>query len=528
MGIDQGFCRALAVSLFLCLPALAAESTKGRIDSLCLAKQREANVSPAPLASDPVFIRRVYLDTIGLLPTPDEVRTFLADTSADKREKLIEALLDRPEFADYWALKWGDLLRIKSEYPVRVWPKGAQTYHRWVRESIASNKPYDQFVRELLVSSGSAFRDGPANYYRAVPSKDPQTFAETTALLFMGARVGCARCHDHPAEKWTLDDDLGLAAFFAQVRFKATSEWKEEIVYIDPDAVYRNPKTKEIIKPRLLGGEPLTLKPGQDARAVFADWLVAPDNPWFARNAVNRIWYWLLGRGIVHQPDDLRPSNPPNNPELLDHLARELIDHKYDTKHLYRLILTSDTYQRSAGATSEGAVPDAPLFACYPVKRLSAEQLMDAISRVTETSENFSSSIPEPFTRLPGGSRATQLADGSITLPFLELFGRPPRDTPYQSERSCEPSMRQALHLLNAADIERKITTNNRLTRLIRERRTDAEIIDDLYLAALSRLPHPDEKRKLLAHAQSSKARPQNLQDVLWAILNSKEFLFNH
>lgn len=528
MGLNRIVLAGIVIALVLFggVPQQVANAGDA-IDELCLARQRKAGVAPAELCSDSVFIRRVYLDTIGLLPTPDEVRAFLEDDAPRKRSNLIDELLERPEFVDYWALKWGDLLRIKAEYPVRIWPKGVQTYYRWVRDSIARNMPYDQFVRELLVSSGSAFRDGAANYYRAVPIKDPQTFGDTTALLFMGMRVGCARCHDHPTERWTLEDELGLAAFFAQVRFKGTSEWKEEIVHIDPDGMLRHPKTKQIVKPKLPGGEPIELKLGDDPRAVFADWLTAPQNPWFAKNAVNRIWHWLFGRGIVHEPDDMRPSNPPSNPELLELLARELVEHDYDTRHIYRLILNSETYQRSA-ETRDGAAADPDLFAHYPVKRLGAEQLMDALSQVTETWETLSSNIPEPFTKLPTGYRATQLADGSISLPFLELFGRPPRDTPYESQRTCETSMRQALHLLNAADIERKVSTDNRIARLIREGKSDAEIIDGIYLAALARLPFDDERQKLLAHARRSKARVQNLQDILWAVLNSKEFLFNH
>ena len=271
-----------------------------RIDELVFAKLKKLGIPPSDLCTDQEFMRRVYLDVIGTLPQPDEVRAFLADTDPQKRSKLIDQLLMRDEFADFWSLKWGDLLRIKSEYPVNVWPKAVQVYYRWLHESLRQNKPYDQFVRELLTSDGSNFRSPPANFFRAMPGRTPQAFAETTALVFMGARFNCVRCHAHPSETWTLDDDLGMAAFFTKVAIKATQEWKEEIVYFNADGGIWHPRTKQLVKPKVLGGEPLELGPEEDPRVKFADWLTSPQNPWFARNAVNRVWTWLLGRGIVH------------------------------------------------------------------------------------------------------------------------------------------------------------------------------------------------------------------------------------
>jgi hypothetical protein len=456
------------------------------------------------------------------------VKAFLDDRDPKKRARLIDRLLQRDEFADFWTLKWGDLLRIKSEYPVRLWPKAVQTYDRWLREAIAENRPYDRFVRELLTSSGSNFRDGPANYYRAVPTKDPQTIGETTALVFLGARIGCARCHGHPQESWSLDDDLGLAAFFAGVAYKPTSEWKEEVVYLRPNAVLRNPRTREVVKPKLPGGDVVTIEPGTDPRAVFTAWLTAPDNPWFARNIVNRVWYWLLGRGIVHEPDDLRPSNPPENPALLDYLAAELVGHKFDLKHVYRLILNSRVYQLSSTPLA-GNADDVAHFSHYPLKRLGAEPLLDAISRVTETSETFMSRIPEPYARLPQGSGATQLADGSIDSPFLELFGRPPRDTAFEGDRCSETSLRQAMYFVNSEHLDGKIAASPRIKRLLDTKASDADVVSEIYLSALSRPPGPDERQTLesfLAAAQA--ARAQAVRDLVWAIVNSNEFLFNH
>ena len=499
-----------------------------RVDELVLAKLEELNVPPSGLCSDAELVRRVYLDTIGILPTPDEARGFLADRDPAKRARLIDRLLTRSEFADFQALKWGDLLRIKSEYPINLWPNAVQAYAHWVRDAIATNKPYDRFARELLTATGSDFRSPPANYYRALPKRDARGFAETTALTFMGARLQCARCHVHPTENWTPDDTLGMAAFFANIQFKPTGEWKEEIVLLNPDGVLRSPATGLPVAPKFLGGDAPVLQKGEDPRAKFADWLTAPDNPWFARNIVNRVWFWLLGRGIVHEPDDLRPTNPPTNPELLDFLAGELVSRKYDLRHIYRLILNSRMYQASSKANQWNA-KDVAHFSHYRLKRLTAEQLLDAIGQVTGTSEPFSSPIPEPFTFMPEGFRATQLPDGSIGAPFLELFGRPPRDTPFEAERDSDVSLRQALHLLNSVHIETKVARGARLQGLLKAGKSDAEIIDEVYLAALSRRPTEDEQRTIKDYiARKPQARVQAIQDVVCVILNTKEFLFNH
>jgi len=506
-------------------PAVAANN---KVDELVFANLKKLGIPPADLCTDHVFLRRVYLDTIGTLPTPSEARAFLADSDAQKRSKLIDRLLERDEFADFWTLKWGDLLRIKSEYPVNLWPKAAQTYYRWVRESIAKNKPYDQFVRELVTASGSNFRNGAVNFSRAVPKKDAQTLAESAALVFMGARIGCARCHGHPLENCNLDDDLGMAAFFAKVSYKQTQEWKEEIVYSNPKRDFRHPKTRDLVKPKFLGGDVLELDKEEDPRVKFADWLVSPQNPWFAKNIVNRVWFWLLGRGIVHEPDDLRPTNPPENPELLAYLEQELVGQKYDLKHVYRLILNSRTYQL-ASRPGPGSEQDVAHFSHYQAKRLGAEQLLDAVDQITEASETFASRIPEPYTRLPPGYRATQLPDANIEAPFLELFGRPPRDTPYETERSAEISLWHALYFVNSNELENKVNNGQRIKRLIKEAKSDADIVDEFYLAGLSRLPNEEEKRKVLDYISERKnAREQAIRDILWAILNTKEFLFNH
>ncbi len=502
--------------------------TNNRIDELVYDKLKALGVPPSGLATDQEFLRRVYLDVIGTLPTSDEVRAYAADTKPGKRARLIDDLLSRDEFADYWSLKWGDLLRIKSEYPVRVWPKAVAVYYRWVRQALAENKPYDQFVRELLTSSGSNFRNGPANFFRAVPQKDPRTIGETTALIFMGQRIGCARCHGHPTENWSFDDDLGFGAFFAKMNFKSTLEWKEEIVYPDPKGVLRNPKNGAAVRPAFPGAETLEMMPGEDPRMRFAGWLTSPENPYFAKNITNRIWFWLLGRGIVNEPDDMRSTNPPQNPELLAYLEKELISHGYDLKHIYRLILNSRTYQLSSEVTKENA-QDSTHFSHYLVKRLPAEQLLDALSQVTETSEKFRSIIPEPYTNWPAAFRATHLSDGNAESGFLDMFGRPPRDTAFEEERNSEISLRQALYFINSEQLEGKVSTSPRVNRLLKDMKEDAPLIDELYLSTFSRFPTVQERQQLVDYlAKRKTARAQAVQDITWAIFNAREFLFNH
>jgi hypothetical protein len=470
-----------------------------KVDELVFARLNQLGVPPSALCSDQQFVRRVYLDVVGTLPQPEEARAFLADADPRKRAKLIDRLLASEEFAEYWSLKWGDLFRMKSEYPSTLWPNAVQAFHRWIRMSIAANKPYDQFARELIVSSGSNFRNPPANFYRAFLKKTPQNLGEVTAMVFMGARIGCARCHGHPSENWTLGDNLGVAAFFAPVKYKSTREWKEEIVYVDPRATMREPRTGELVPPKFLGGAVVELKPGEDPRVQLAEWLTAPENPWFARNIVNRTWFWLLGRGIIQDVDDLRPTNPPTNPALLDYLEKELIAHKYDLKHIYRLILNSKTYQLSSKPNPSNE-NDVAYFSHYYTKRLGAETLLDAIGQVTESWDIYRSIIPEPYVVMPTGFRATHLADGSVSLPFLELFGRPPRDTAFESDRDLRLYLRQTLHLLNSGDVQNKINASPRLKQLLTDVKEDPKIIEEIYLAALSRYPTEEEKNKIAAY----------------------------
>jgi len=502
--------------------------TNNTIDELVLARLKSLGILPSDLCTDAQFLRRVHLDVIGLPPTPAEARTFLASKDPKKRTKLIDALLQRDEYADFQALKWGDLLRIKSEFPSNLWPNGVQAYHRWVRNSIATNKPYDKFATELLTSSGSNFRHPASNYYRALRKRDAQGYAESTALVFMGARISCARCHGHPTEAWTLDDSQGMAAFFPQVRIKKTLEWKEEIVYRSPTTRLYAPTSRQRIAPRFLGGAEVKLPDGADPRVAFAKWLTAPENPWFAKSISNRMWFWLFDRGIIHEVDDLRPTNPPTNPALLAYLESELVKSKYDLKHMYRLMLNSRTYQLSSMPNASN-VNDGVYFSHYPVKRLGAEQFLDTINAVTETYESYLSRVPEPYTRLPKGTRAVQVMDGSIDSPFLKLFGRPPRDTAYESDRCRETSMRQALYMINSSEMESRVSRSPRITRLLKAKATNEAVVEEIFLAALARFPNAKEKAASVKYlVDNKKNRTQALRDLMWALLNTKEFMFNH
>jgi hypothetical protein len=486
-------------------------SPRGEIDRLIFASWARLGIQPANPASDSVFLRRVYLDVIGTLPTPEEAAQFLANTDPNRRAALIANLLERPEFADYWAMKWSDLLRVKSEFPINLWPNAVQAYYRWIHTAVRDNMPYDRFARQLLASNGSNFRVPEANFYRATPSKDPQAIAKAVALTFMGAR----------ADAWPKARLDGMAAFFSQIGYKSSSEWKEEIVYFDPEKSIAG-------SPFFPDGKPAKVGPGQDPRAVFADWLVSPGNPWFARAMVNRVWYWLMGRGIVQEPDDIRPDNPPSNPELLAYLEKELASSHYDLKHIFELILNSQAYQLSSIPASENAAA-ASQFAYYPVRRLDAETLIDAICQITGTTEEYSSPIPEPYTYLPEGQRSIALPDGSISSAFLMLFGRSPRDTGLESERNNAPTAEQRLHMLNSSRIQLKIQQSTKIRTLVQAGARPRDPIDRLYLAILSRYPTDDELKTVSAYLQGNNAnRWAAVVDISWALINSAEFLCRH
>jgi len=519
----------------------ARAAPAGRLDELIFAKLAELDIHPA-LCSDAVFVRRAYLDVIGTLPTAEEARTFIDDPdTAGKRVALVERLLERPELVDYWAMKWGDILRIKAEFPVNLWPNAAQAYHRYVRASLAANKPYDQFAREMLTASGSNFRVGQVNFYRAVQNRTPEGMATVVALTFMGAR----------AERWPADRLADMSVFFSQIGYKPTHEWKEESVFWDPLQVASMPGNTAPGRDRITtatlpsgalvesaaehgplravfpDGTAIDLPPDRDPREVFADWLIRPDNPWFARALVNRVWSWFMGRGIIHEPDDIRDDNPPSNPELLAYLEQEFVAGNYDLKRLYRLILTSTAYQFSALPPSPDPAVEVH-FAAYSVRRLEAEVLIDAINALTGASDLYTSPIPEPFTYIPQDMRAIAMADGSITSPFLTLFGRSARATGLEGERVNKPSPSQWLHMLNSGHIREKLERGPKLRAIVSSGQKPPAILDELYLTILSRRPTPSETQAVLQFIRSHGRRGEAVSDVAWALVNSSEFLYRH
>ena len=547
----------------------------GQIDRLVFAKLASLNIKPV-LCSDAVFVRRAYLDVTGTLPTAEEAKAFIDDTDTrNKRAALIDHLLEQPEHVDYWSMKWADILRIKAEFPVNLWPNAAQAYHHWVKASIAENKPYDQFAREMLTSSGSNFRVGPVNFYRAIQDKTPEGIATAVALVFMGSRT----------DSWPKGRLTGTAAFFSQVGYKPTSEWKEETVFWDPlkssttpgstapgeDAVGKSVDVTNEVTPVSAktdsegtsdtgskgsltavfpDGTTISLPRDRDPRQVFADWLIQPENSWFTRAIANRTWSWIMGRGIIHEPDDIREDNPPSNPKLLAYLEKELTDSGYDLKHLKRLIFTSTAYQFSSVPRFESSEAEAN-FASYPLRRLEAEVLIDAVNEITGTTDLYTSAIPEPFTYIPKDMPAVAVADGSITSSFLTLFGRSARATGMENERVNKLSSSQWLHMLNSGHIQAKLETGPKLKEVFTSRRPAAEIVEELYLTILSRRPTDEELKILFEYAKPavenrpskfnksrkfSKAaaraaytkRHNDFIDIVWCLINSEEFLHRH
>jgi hypothetical protein len=480
------------------------------LDELVFVHLRQLNITPADPCSDAIFVRRVYFDVIGTLPTADEVRTFIEDQTANKRDVLIDRLLERKEFAEYWAMKWCDLLRVKSEFPINLWPNAVQAYHHWIRACLQQNVPYDRFARELLTASGSNFRAPPVNFYRAVQSKEPPALAQAAALTFMGTRT----------DKWPKEKLAGMAAFFSQVGYKKTAEWKEEIVFFDSG------KASAPTSGVLPDGTTVKFSPDQDPREQFANWLINPKNPWFARAIVNRVWSWLLGRGIIHEPDDIRQDNLPSNPELLAYLEKELVASKYDLKHIFRLILKSRTYQLACVPRSNDPRAEAN-FAFYPVRRLEAEVLIDAINQITGGTEKYTSAIPEPYTFIPESERTIALADASVSSRFLELFGRSPRDSGLESERNNRPTGGQRLHLLNSSHIQRKLQQSEKLRAIFQTKGKPRDVVDTLFLTILSRFPTDAELKAIAAYGAGGKDRWVAM-DLAWALINTAEFQYRH
>jgi hypothetical protein len=497
------------------------------VDTHVNVKLRQLEYLPSDLTNDAEFLRRVYYDVIGVPPTSAEVRVFLADKSADKRARVIDRLLERPEHAEFWALKWGDLLKIRFDL---LRDKGTWGMYRWLRDSVASNKPFDKLVREVVTAEGSCAENPAANYWRVF--NNPDDAAEATAQVFFGIRLMCAKCHDHPFEKWVQKDYYGMSAFFAQVDRKTGSR-KEDLVVFHTERVAqaRHPTTGQILDPKYLDGVSVPVAADKDGRELLADWMTRKDNPFLARATVNRIWSHLFGRGIIDPVDDIRSSNPPVNAPLLDALTKDFIAHGFDVRHILRVMLNSRTYQLSARTNAFNA-DDRLNFSHALPRRLSAEQLLDTVSQATGIRPNFRARFGATGSvALPNsGLRAGQLPDRQLTTDMLELFGRPRGESTCACERHEEASMTQALHLINGKSIaERLANPGGQLARLLQQPKvTDAELVDEIYLNILCRPPAPEEKEIVLKYFAQRKDRAGAAQDAAWALFNTKEFLFNH
>jgi Protein of unknown function (DUF1553)/Protein of unknown function (DUF1549) len=493
------------------------------IDHHVFAKLKMLSIPPSELCTDQEFVRRAYLDLCGVLPTAEETTTFLATPDKAKRAKLIDRLLDRPEYADFWTLKWCDVLRSDRK---TIQVKGTHVYQNWLRERIEKNAPFNEIVRDLLTASGSTYTNPPANYYRV--AADPQNLAETTCQLFFGIRMQCAKCHNHPFEKWTQDDYYSMAAFFVRVKHKkdptepgaGPQTAGAELIYVDRAGEVMQPRSGQTMPPKFMGGPVAHVLPSQDRRQVLADWITSSKNPFFAKSVVNRVWFHLTGRGIVDPVDDFRDSNPSANDELLEALAQDFVASKFDLKHLIRVILNSRTYQLSAQANDLNK-DDNKYFSHAVTKLLTAEQLLDAICTITE--------MPEKFANAPLGTRAVQLPDGEINHPFLKTFGQPGRELACECEREQDSNLAQALQLINGPTVNDKLRDQkNRLGRLLGQKMSETAILSELYLTALSRPPAQAEVKVGLAHVAKAPDKRKAWEDVQWALINSKEFLFRH
>jgi hypothetical protein len=491
------------------------------IDRLIDAKLERLKIQPSPATGDAAFLRRVSLDLKGLAPTPEEVEAFLASASRTKRADLIDKLIASPAYVDHWTLKWADLLQNSRKY---LGEKGAFEFREWIRESIAGNKPYDRMVREMLTASGSSYENPAANFYRV--TRDPKPTMEKTTQVFLGVRMVCAQCHDHPFERWTQNQYYEMSAFFSTVGLRPGYEVGEEILYDQrQDYDMKHPKDGRVMNPKFIvpASWSGTGAPPTDAgrRQAYAEWLTARDNPFFAKSTVNRVWSYFFGRGIIDPVDDIRASNPPSNPALLDALTKDFVDHNFDLRYLMRTVANSRTYQTSV-ATNEWNEKDAENFSHAIPRRLSAEELMDALALAT--------GVRPVFPEAPPDTTAEQVTDPHVGKDgFLDLFGRPARESACECERRSDLSLPQALNLVNGKTISDAVgDANGRVAKAILSGRTDHEVVTELYLASLSRLPRAAEAESGVHYLEGGSGRAARAQDLLWALVNSKAFLYNY
>ena len=486
------------------------------VDSLVHEKLHKLRITQSGLCSDEVFLRRIFLDVVGMTPKKEDYDRFVSDKSPDKRSKLIDELLERKEFTEIWVMKFAELLQIQTDDNQGMSYKSTLLYFNWLKDRIANNMPMDQIVRELLTSTGGTFVNPSTNYYQV--ERDNLKITENVAQVFMGMRIQCAQCHNHPFDQWTQNDYYSFASFFSQVGRKRGADPRESIIYNRKSGEINHPVHKKPMPPKFLGGETPELKSGDDRRAILANWLASPENPFFARNLANLVWAHFFGQGIIEPVDDVRVSNPPSNPQLLDELAKKFTAYNYDFKKLVRDVCNSRTYQLTTqtNPTNEG---DLRNFARAQLRRLRAEVLLDVITQVTETKNKFQG--------LPLGAKAIQIADGRVSNYFLSTFGRAKRETVCSCEVVMEPSLSQALHLLNGDVTNTRLKQGKVIDKLLKEGRNSGEIIENLYLRCYSRMPTEAEKANL--QASLDQEDPDNgLMDIFWALLNSKEFVFNH
>ena len=528
------------------------------LDDLVYRKLSQLNLLPSGLCDDATFHRRAYLDLIGTLPTPAETRAFLAECDVElgmhhgdtetrrtedkegaaaasptlpnprtsirsvekqpalkARAHLVETLLNRPEYADYWGMRWVNLLLVDRD---PLFPKGAYAYDHWVREAFRTNMPFDRFARDVVTASGETYRDGPANFYRALATPIEQ--AKSISQLFLGVRIDCAQCHHHPNERWGQDDFYSMAAFFARVKRKGASEF-EQVVYAGPDGEVKHPKTDQVMPPKPLGGALPQIGEDEDRREALARWMTAPENPYFAKEIVNRTWALMMGRGIVEPVDDMRLTNPGTNEPLLEALAKDFVAHGYDLKYLLRTIAASAAYQRSSVATTNNA-KDSRNYSRFYVKRLIAEVLLDGIGQVT--------GVPETFSGHPSTTRAIQMWDNKLPVEFLDVFGKPSRLSVCECDRPADGSVTQVLHLMNSTAIQSRLVSEaGTVSRLEKSMLTPEQIVEELYLTVYSRLPSPEEtKAAQSAFTRDKATRRAAIEDLMWVLLNSPEFIFNH
>jgi hypothetical protein len=484
------------------------------VDTLIDNKLKKLRIAPSGVCTDEEFLRRVSLDITGTLPTVEEHNRFLADSDPQKRAKLVDALLQRPEFADIWVMKWAELLQIRSSTDISY--KSALVYYNWLRDQIQQNVPVNELVRQLVSSTGGTFDNPATGFYQF--ETDPLKLAEDTAQAFLGVQIKCAQCHNHPFDRWTMNDYRGFVAFFTQIERKKGEDPRETIVFDRHEGESVNPITNKAVLPKFLGGSQPAVG-AEDRRQALADWMADPANPWFAKHFANIVWAQFFGRGIIEPVDDVRVSNPPVNPELLAALAKHLVDYKYDFRKLIRDICLSRTYQLSSQSNSTNE-QDVSNFSHSGIRRLRAEVMLDCISEATGTKDKFRG--------LPLGAHAVQIADGTTSDYFLRTFGRATRETPCSCEVSMEPNLSQALHLINGDTVQGKIVSGAVVKKMVDAGEDDKSMLSELYLRTLGRPPTDDELKTLTPLLADAGGREKTLEDIFWALLNSKEFMFNH